>query len=256
VTCCWIHSENWRGHWRGAAQFARAHGMLYINVTRDGQRTFFGSRGPISLWPSKSSSQLASFLRCGASCGLQFSQSGPEKWRGGSCGSFIHAANWFLSMLGWSRVSEYQKNPAIAPSGRSSFCKQRRGRQSHGRSNPREHFCDSSGQARRNSDEIGKTRLPDFGWRILREVPSFTVRCGFNGRCDASRGILQGRMRGWSHARRHLCQCRRSSRASRVGRNDAVGYRGTLKVLRTQRLKGTWRKYDCKYCLGRPDTRL
>jgi 2-dehydro-3-deoxygluconokinase len=116
-----------------------------------------------------------------------------------------------------------------------------------GRSNPRESFLQFERAGTREIVmKIGKQGCLISDGRILREVPSFAVRAvDSTGAGDAfTAAFLQARMRGWSTLEAALAaNAAGAAAASRVGAGTMLSdVRGTLKLLRTQRLKGTWEK--------------
>jgi len=222
-------------------------GMLYINVTRDGQRTFFGSRGANQfMGPPK---VPASWLRsCAAAhlVGYSFLNPGPEKMarrilrQFHSCGKLVSLD---VGMEPCKRIP--QKILRLLPQVDLLFVSSDEAASLTGRSNPREAFLrfERAG-AKEIVMKLGKRGCLISDGGILREVPSFTVRVvDSTGAGDAfTAAFLQGRMRGWSPREAALvANAAGAAAASRVGAGTMLSdIAGTLKVLRTQRLKGTW----------------
>jgi len=209
-----------------SAALAPSRAFSTSNVTRDGQRTFFGSRGAISLCvlhtflPARFFHQLPRILWVTA-----FSIRDLKKSRGRSCASFIHAANGFLSMWDGAEQANSQENPPTAPAGRSSVCKQRRSRHSSrgGATRASLFWQFERAGTRENRHENRKTGLPDLDGGILREVPSFAVRAvDSTGAGDAfTAAFLQARMRGWSTLEAALAaNAAGAAAASRVGAGE------------------------------------
>src|SRR6267378_4189985 len=122
---------------------------------------------------------------------------------------------------------------------------QRSPRSLTGMSNPRESFLQFERAGTREIVmKIGKLGCLISDGGILREVPSFAVRAvDSTGAGDAfTAAFLQARMRGWSTLEAALtANAAGAAAASRVGAGTMLSdVAGALKLLRTQRLKGTW----------------
>jgi ribokinase len=222
-------------------------GMLYINVTRDGQRTFFGSRGANQfMGPAK---VPASWLRsCAAAhlVGYSFLNPGPEKMarrilrQFHSCGKLVSLD---VGMEPCKRIPK--KILRLLPQVDLLFVSSDEAASLTGRSNPREAFLrfERAG-AKEIVMKLGKRGCLISDGGILREVPSFAVRVvDSTGAGDAfTAAFLQARLRGWSPREAALvANAAGAAAASRVGAGTMLSdVAGTLKVLRTQRLKGTW----------------
>jgi len=222
-------------------------GLLYINVTRDGQRTFFGSRGANQfMGPSK---VPASWLRsCAAAhlVGYSFLNPGPEKMarrilrQFHSCGKLVSLD---VGMEPCKRIPK--KILRLLPQVDLLFVSSDEAASLTGRSNPREAFLrfERAG-AKEIVMKLGKRGCLISDGGILREVPSFAVQVvDSTGAGDAfTAAFLQARLRGWSPREAALvANAAGAAAASRVGAGTMLSdIAGTLKVLRTQRLKGTW----------------
>jgi len=222
-------------------------GMLYINVTRDGQRTFFGSRGANQfMGPPK---VPASWLRsCAAAhlVGYSFLNPGPEKMarrilrQFHSCGKLVSLD---VGMEPCKRIPK--KILRLLPQVDLLFVSSDEAASLTGRSNPREAFLrfERAG-AKEIVMKLGKRGCLISDGGILREVPSFAVQVvDSTGAGDAfTAAFLQARLRGWSPREAALvANAAGAAAASRVGAGTMLSdIAGTLKVLRTQRLKGTW----------------
>jgi len=222
-------------------------GLLYINVTRDGQRTFFGSRGANQfMGPPK---VPASWLRsCAAAhlVGYSFLNPGPEKMarrilrQFHSCGKLVSLD---VGMEPCKRIPK--KILRLLPHVDLLFVSSDEAASLTGRSNPREAFLrfERAG-AKEIVMKLGKRGCLISDGGILREVPSFAVQVvDSTGAGDAfTAAFLQARLRGWSPREAALvANAAGAAAASRVGAGTMLSdIAGTLKVLRTQRLKGTW----------------
>ncbi len=212
-------------------------GILYINVTRDGQRTFFGSRGanqfmgpshvPAGSLLSSDAAHLVGYRRqilrqfhsrgkrVSLDVGMEPSKRIPKK---------------ILRLLPQIDLLFVSSDEAAILTGRSS---------------PRESFLQfERAGAKEIVMKIGKRGCLISDGGILREVPSFAVRVvDSTGAGDAfTAAFLQARIRGWSTLEAALAaNAAGAAAASHVGAGTMLSdVRGTLKLLRTQRLKGTW----------------
>jgi ribokinase len=232
---------------RGVQRSSRAlTGMLYINVTRDGQRTFFGSRGANQfMGPPK---VPAGWLRsCAAAhlVGYSFLNPGPEKMARRILRQF-HSSGKRISLdVGMEPSKRIPKKILrLLPQVDLLFVSSDEAAILTGRSNPREAFLrfERAG-AKEIVMKLGKRGCLISDGGILREVPSFAVRVvDSTGAGDAfTAAFLQARLRGWSPREAALvANAAGAAAASRVGAGTMLSdVTGTLRVLRTQRLKGT-----------------
>jgi ribokinase len=233
---------------RGVQRSSRAlTGMLYINVTRDGQRTFFGSRGANQfMGPAK---VPAGWLRSSAAAhlvGYSFLNAGPEKMARQILRQF-HLRGKRVSLdVGMEPSKRIPKKILrLIPQVDLLFVSSEEAAVLTGRSKPRECFEQFE---RAGAKEIvmksGKRGCLISDGGILREVPSFAVRVmDSTGAGDAfTAAFLQARTRGWSRCEAALlANAAGAAAASRVGAGTMLSdVAGTLKLLRTQRLKGAW----------------
>jgi len=223
-------------------------GMLYINVTRDGQRTFFGSRGANQFMgpPKVPASWLRSCAAAAHLVGYSFLNPGPEKMarrilrQFHSCGKLVSLD---VGMEPCKRIPK--KILRLLPQVDLLFVSSDEAASLTGRSNPREAFLrfERAG-AKEIVMKLGKRGCLISDGGILREVPSFAVQVvDSTGAGDAfTAAFLQARLRGWSPREAALvANAAGAAAASRVGAGTMLSdIAGTLKVLRTQRLKGTW----------------
>lgn len=233
---------------RGVQRSSRSlTGILYINVTPDGQRTFFGSRGanqfmcPTNVPAGSLLSSAAAHL-----VGYSFLSPGPEKIARLILRQF-HSRGKRVSLdVGMEPSKRIPKKIlGLLPQLDLLFVSSDEAAILTGRSNPRESFLQFE---RAGTKEIvmkmGKSGCLISDGGILREVPSFAVRTvDSTGAGDAfTAAFLQARIRGWSTLESALAaNAAGAAAASRVGAGAMLSdVAGTLKLLRTQRLKGTW----------------
>jgi len=233
---------------RGLQRSSRAlTGILYINVTRDGQRTFFGSRGanqfmgPLHVPAGWLLSSAAAHL-----VGYSFLNPGPEKMARQILRQFRSRGKRVSLDVGMEpskRIPE--KILGLVPQVDLLFVSSEEAAILTERSKPRRCFeqFERAG-AKEIVMKLGKrgSLISDGG--ILRVVPSFAVRVvDSTGAGDAfTAAFLQARMRGWSTVEAALvANAAGAAAASRVGAGTMLSdVTGTLRLLRAQRLKGTW----------------
>jgi sugar/nucleoside kinase (ribokinase family) len=233
---------------RGVQRSSRGlTGLLYINVTRDGQRTFFGSRGANQfLDPGRVSSRL--LKQCGAAhlVGYSFLNPGPEKMATQILQQF-HAHGKRVSLDVGMEPSKRipMKILRLLPQVDLLFVSSEEAAILTGKSNPRESFLQfERAGAKEVIVKIGKRGCLISEGGILREVPSFAVRAvDSTGAGDAfTAAFLQARLRGWSTSEAALAaNAAGAAAAARVGAGTMLSdVAGTLRLLRTQRLRGAW----------------
>jgi ribokinase len=222
-------------------------GILYINVTRDGQRTFFGSRGA-NQFMGPSHVPAGSLLSSDAAhlVGYSFLDPGPEKMARQILRQF-HSRGKRVSLdVGMEPSKRIPKKILrLLPQIDLLFVSSDEAAILTGRSSPRESFLQfERAGAKEIVMKIGKRGCLISDGGILREVPSFAVRVvDSTGAGDAfTAAFLQARIRGWSTLEAALAaNAAGAAAASHVGAGTMLSdVRGTLKLLRTQRLKGTW----------------
>jgi len=239
---------------RGVQRSSRAlTGILYINVTSDGQRTFFGSRGanqfmgPLRVPAGWLLSSSAAHL-----VGYSFLNPGPEKMARQILRQFrSHGKRVSLDvgMEPSKRIPE--KILRLLPQVDLLFVSSEEAAILTERSKPRQCFeqFERAG-AKEIVMKLGKRGCLISDEGILCEVPSFRVRVvDSTGAGDAfTAAFLQARMRGWSTVEAALvANAAGAAAASRVGAGTMLSdVAGTLKLLRTQRLKGTWEEIRLK----------
>ena len=222
-------------------------GILYINVTPDGQRTFFGSRGANQFMgpPHVPASWLLASVAAHL-VGYSFLNPGPEKMARLILRQF-HARGKRVSLdVGMEPCKRIPKKIlGLLPQIDLLFVSSEEAAILTGKSNPRESFL----QLQRAGEREIVMKMGKRGCLIseggnLREVPSFSVRAvDSTGAGDAfTAAFLQARLRGWSTREAALvANAAGAAAASRVGAGTMLSYvAGTLRLLRTQRLKGAW----------------
>jgi ribokinase len=222
-------------------------GILYINVTPDGQRTFFGSRGANQFMRAPDV-PAGSLLSSDAAhlVGYSFLNPGPEKIARQILRQFHSRRKWVSLDVGMEPSKRipgkilrllHQLDLLFVSNDEAAILT--------GRSNPRESFLQlGRAGAKEIVMKIGKRGCLVSDEGILREVPSFAVRAvDSTGAGDAfTAAFLQARLRGWSTFEAALAaNAAGAAAAARVGAGTMLSdVAGTLKLLRTQRLKGTW----------------
>ncbi|HEY6270085.1 MAG TPA: carbohydrate kinase family protein [Candidatus Acidoferrum sp.] len=222
-------------------------GILYINVTRDGQRTFFGSRGanqfmdPSQVPASSLLSSTAAHL-----VGYSFLNPGPDKMARQILRQF-HARGKRVSLdVGMEPSKRIPKKILrLIPQVDLLFVSNEEAAVLTGQSNARKSFLQfERAGAKEIVMKLGKRGCLISDGGILREVPSFAVRVvDSTGAGDAfTAAFLQARLRGWSRLEAALAgNAAGAAAASRVGAGTVLSdVAGILKLLRTQRLKGAW----------------
>jgi ribokinase len=233
---------------RGVQRSSRSlTGMLYINVTRDGQRTFFGSRGANQfMGPLQAPAGWLHASGAAHLVGYSFLNPGPEKMARQILRQF-HSRGKLVSLdVGMEPCKRIPKKILrLLPQVDLLFVSSEEAAILTGRSNPREAFLrfERAG-AKEIVMKLGKRGCLILDGGILREVPSFAVRVvDSTGAGDAfTAAFLQARMRGWSPREAAIvANAAGAAAASRVGAGTMLSdVAGTLKVLRMQRLTGTW----------------
>jgi ribokinase len=233
---------------RGVQRSSRSlTGVLYINVTRDGQRTFFGSRGanqfmrPANVPTSSLLSSDAAHL-----VGYSFLNPGPEKMARQILRQFRSHGKRVSLDVGMEPSKRIPKKILqLLPQVDLLFVSSDESAMLTGRINPRESFLllERAG-AKAIVMKLGKRGCLISDGGVLREVPSFAVRTvDSTGAGDAfTAAFLQARMREWSTLEAALAaNAAGAAAASRVGAGTMLSdVAGTLNLLQTQGLKGSW----------------
>lgn len=233
---------------RGVQRSSRAlTGMLYINVTRDGQRTFFGSRGANQfMGPPK---VPAGWLRsCAAAhlVGYSFLNPGPEKMARQILRQFRSSGKRVSLDVGMEPSKRIPKKILrLLPQVDLLFVSSEEAAILTEKSKPRQCFeqFERAG-AKEIVVKLGKRGCLISDGGIIRQVPSFAVRAvDSTGAGDAfTAAFLQARTRGWSALEAALvANAAGAAAASRVGAGTMLSdVAGTLRVLQTQGMKGIW----------------
>lgn len=239
---------------RGVQRSSRAiTGILYINVTPDGQRTFFGSRGANQFMDlGDVSSGLLKQCDAAHVVGYSFLNPGPEKMARQILRQY-HARGQQVSLdVGMEPAKKIpQKILRLLPQVDLLFVSSEEAALLTGRSNARKNFLQfQRAGAKEVVMKTGKRGCLISDGGILREVPSFAVRVvDSTGAGDAfTAAFLQARLRGRSTLEAALVgNAAGAAAATRVGAGTTLSdVPGTLKLLRTQRLKGDWEEIRLK----------
>src|SRR5882757_4302422 len=224
-------------------------GLLYINVTRDGQRTFFGSRGA-NQFMNPQRAPGGSLISAAAAhlVGYSFLNPGPEKMarrilrQFHSCGKLVSLD---VGMEPCKRIPK--KILRLLPQVDLLFVSSDEAASLTGRSNPREAFLrfERAG-AKEIVMKLGKRGCLISDGGILREIPSFAVRAvDSTGAGDAFTAVfLQARLRGWSTLEAAVAaNAAGAAAACRAGAGATLSdIAGTLRLLRKRSKRGTWEK--------------
>jgi ribokinase len=224
-------------------------GLLYINVTPDGQRTFFGSRGANQFMdpPQVPASSLLSSTAAHLA-GYSFLNAGPEKIARQILRQFHSRGKWVSFDVGMEPSKRIpQKILRLLPQVDLLFVSSEEAAILTGQSNARKSFLQfQRAGAKEIVMKLGKRGCLISDGGILREIPSFAVRAvDSTGAGDAfTAAFLQARMRGWSTAEAALAaNAAGAAAACRVGAGATLSdVAGTLRVLRKRGKRGTWEK--------------
>ena len=224
-------------------------GLLYINVTPDGQRTFFGSRGANQFMdpPQVPASSLLSSTAAHLA-GYSFLNAGPEKIARQILRQFHSRGKWVSFDVGMEPSKRIpQKILRLLPQVDLLFVSSEEAAILTGQSNARKSFLQfQRAGAKEIVMKLGKRGCLISDGGILREIPSFAVRAvDSTGAGDAfTAAFLHARMRGWSTAEAALAaNAAGAAAACRVGAGATLSdVAGTLRVLRKRGKRGTWEK--------------
>jgi ribokinase len=224
-------------------------GLLYINVTPDGQRTFFGSRGanqfmdPLQVPASPLLSSTAAHL-----VGYSFLNPGPEKMARQILRRFHSSGKWVSLDVGMEPCKRIpRKILRLVPQVDLLFVSSEEAAALTGQSNARKSFLQfQRAGAKEIVMKLGKHGCLISDGGILREIPSFPVRAvDSTGAGDAFTAVfLQARVRGWSALEAALAaNAAGAAAACRVGAGTMLSdVAGTLRLLRKRGKRGTWEK--------------
>jgi len=224
-------------------------GLLYISVTPDGQRTFFGSRGANQFMDSRqvpASSVLSS--TAAHLVGYSFLNAGPEKMARQILRQFHSHGKWVSFDVGMEPCKRIpRKILRLVPQVDLLLVSREEAAVLTGQSNARKAFLQfQRAGAKEIVMKLGKHGCLISDGGILREVPSFAVRAvDSTGAGDAfTAAFLQARLRGWSTLEAALAaNAAGAAAACRVGAGATLSdVAGTLRQLRKRSKRGTWGK--------------
>jgi len=224
-------------------------GILYINVTPDGQRTFFGSRGA-NQFMGPQHVPVGSLLSYTAAhlVGYSFLNRGPEKMARQILREFHSRGKRVSFDVGMEPCKRIpQKILRLLPQVDLLFVSSEEAAILTGQSNARKSFLQfQRAGAKEIVMKLGKRGCLISDGGILREIPSFGVRAvDSTGAGDAfTAAFLQARMRGWSTLEAALAaNAAGAAAACRVGAGATLSdVAGTLRLLRKRGKRGTWEK--------------
>ena len=223
-------------------------GMLYINVTPDGQRTFFGSRGANQLVGrlEQNESNLLARARAASLMGYSFMDDGGEA-AAQQIIAAVHRKNGWVSLdAGMEPCKKIAgKILRVARTADLFFVSGEEATLLTGLRRPEKAFLSLLNLAIPEAVmKLGKRGCLIFDEGTLRQVPSFPVRAvDSTGAGDAfTAAFLQGRLRGW-----HVSEAALAANAAGAAAVSVVGagerlptLRQIARVLRAHRLKKPW----------------
>jgi ribokinase len=223
-------------------------GMLYINVTLDGQRTFFGSRGANQLVGrlGKSESNLLERVRAASLMGYSFLDEGGEAAAQQIIAAVRRKNGWVSLDAGMEPSKKIPgKILRVAKTVDLFFVSSEEATTLTGYRNPEKAFNSLLNLGIPGVVmKLGKRGCLIVDDRAVRQVPSFTVRAvDSTGAGDAfTAAFLQGQLRGWHIAESALAaNAAGAAAASVVGAGERLPTRQQIvRVLRAQRLKKPW----------------
>jgi len=222
-------------------------GMLYINVTPDGQRTFFGSRGANQLvrrLPYGGASPLGS-ARAASLMGYSFLDEGGEAAAQQIIAAVRRQKGWVSLDAG---MEPSKKIPAkllqVAKTVDLLFVSDQEATALTGYRKPEEAFHSLLKLGIPAVMKLGKRGALILDDGSVRRVPSFAVRAvDSTGAGDAfTAAFLQGRLRGWSNAESALAaNAAGAAAAGVIGAGERLpALRQIKRVLSAGRLKKPW----------------
>jgi ribokinase len=224
-------------------------GLLYINVTPDGQRTFFGSRGANQFMdPRKVPDRSLLSSTAAHLVGYSFLNAGPEKMARQILRQFHSRGKWVSFDVGMEPSKRIpQKILRLLPQVDLLFVSSEEAAILTGQSNARKSFLQfQRAGAKEIVMKLGKRGCLISDGGILREIPSFAVRAvDSTGAGDAFTAVfLQARLRGWSTLEAAVAaNAAGAAAACRVGAGATLSdVAGTLRLLRKRGKRGTWEK--------------
>jgi len=224
-------------------------GLLYISVTPDGQRTFFGSRGANQFMDPRQvpDSSLLSFTAAHL-VGYSFLNPGPEKMARQILRQFHSRGKWVSFDVGMEPCKRIpRKVLRLVPQVDLLFVSSEEAAVLTGQSDAREAFLQfQRAGVKEVVMKLGKRGCLISDGGILREIPSFAVRAvDSTGAGDAfTAAFLQARLRGWPTLEAALAaNAAGAAAACRVGAGATLSdVAGTLRLLRKQGKRGIWER--------------
>jgi ribokinase len=228
-------------------------GFLYIHVTRDGQRTFFGSRGANGLLqsqprnssllnqPSSSGPALPAILM-----GYSFLDAGPRKAAKQLLRAVHQRGGWVALDVGVEPACKVPRQIlGVLKHVDLLFASSQEAAALTGRRNPRDAFAQlRKAGAREVVIKLGKRGCLIQQDRVTSIVPTFAVKAvDSTGAGDAfTAAFLQARLRGWSAAEAAVAgNAAGAAAAAVVGAGESLPtLRQIAHLLRSQRLNGSW----------------
>ncbi len=222
-------------------------GLLYINVTPDGQRTFFGSRGANCLVDRQSSgSALWKRAKAASLMGYSFLDPRPASAARQLLGAMRARGGWVSLDVGMEPSNKIPRQILrVAKQVDLLFVSSEEAAALTGRRDPREALARlRKAGARDVVMKLGKRGCLILEEGVVRQVPSFAVRAvDSTGAGDAfTAAFLQARLRGWPVVEAGLAaNAAGAAAASVVGAGEkSPTLREITRLLRTQRLREPW----------------
>jgi ribokinase len=223
-------------------------GMLYINVTPDGQRTFFGSRGANQLLSRlrQSESSTLTCTRAASLMGYSFMDKGGEA-AAQQVIAAVHRNDGWVSLDAGMEPSEKIPGKILraAKTVDLFFVSSEEAAALTGHRKPGKAFdCLSNLGIPGVVMKLGKRGCLIADEGTVKQVPSFTVRAvDSTGAGDAfTAAFLQAKLRGW-----HIVEAALAANAAGAAAASVVGagerlpaLRQIVRVLRSARLKKPW----------------
>jgi ribokinase len=223
-------------------------GMLYINVTPDGQRTFFGSRGANQLVGrlGHSESSLLGRARAASLMGYSFLNEGGEAAAQQIIAAVRRKNGWVSLDAGMEPSKKIPgKILRVAKTVDLLFVSNEEATTLTGYCEPEKAFNSLLNLAiPAVVMKLGRRGCLIVDDGTVRQVPSFAVRAeDSTGAGDAfTAAFLQGRLRGW-----HIAEAALAANAAGAAAAGVVGagerlptLQQIVRVLRAQRLKNPW----------------
>jgi ribokinase len=225
---------------------ASVTGLLYINVTPNGQRTFFGSRGANRFLRRMPACRMLNRAMAVSMMGYSFLDPGPEA-TAKQLLKAVHAHGGWVSLdIGMAPSEQIpSKILQIVKQVDLLFVSSDEATVLTGIRDPRKSFHQLEKAGARNVVmKLGKRGCLILDEGKLWHVPSFAVRTvDSTGAGDAfAAAFLQARLRGWPHAEAALAaNAAGAAAAATAGAGENMpNLRQIAQIVRTQRLKQPW----------------